>query len=169
MFSCPLWVLERLSSWLCGFRPQSGASDSFPERSRPKSELALCRRGIRSCAGQAEGLPRGPVHPACQQTEGQVQNLCCSIRQHLQSSGLTPPSRLWVSTSPASHTRGDMVKARLTHSGAGLWAGSVPASKASSSLPRTGQAAPLSCQSASEGTWPGPSPGPRKAMRHRPG
>lgn len=45
MFSCSLWVPEKKSSRLCGIRPKSGASDSFPERSRPKSELRFDRRG----------------------------------------------------------------------------------------------------------------------------
>lgn len=62
MFSCSLWVLERLS-WLCGFRPQSGASDSFPERSRPKSELALYRRGDPKLCWTGRRTPSGTRAP----------------------------------------------------------------------------------------------------------
>lgn len=137
VFSCSLRVPEKESSRLCGYRPQSGASDSFPERSRPKSEQRFEGRGDLKLHWTGRRNPSGTRDPTCQQTEGPVQKLCFGIRQHPRSSGRAPSSQRWGSTSPASHTRGrgedeaDMQRA-------GLWAGSAPANTASSSPSRTG-------------------------------
>lgn len=106
VFSCSLRVPEKESSRLCGYRPQSGASDSFPERSWPKSEQRFERRGDSKLHWTGRRSPSGTRDPTCQQTEGPVQKLCFGIRQHPRSSGRAPSSQRWVSTSPASHTRG---------------------------------------------------------------
>lgn len=122
---------------------------------------------IRSCIGQGEGVPQGPVTPRVSRRRVRFRS-CASasdstlgprVGHHRPSVGFQPPSL---------PTQGVVAKTRLTCSGR-VCGREVP-QPTRLPPPRLGraQAASLSCQSASECTWPGPSPGPRKATRHRP-